>query len=445
MRGSQIQAFRNGMNVVSSFWSPLSEDMSTVERIEFVKGPAGFMMSSGDPAGIYNVVTKKPTAENKGEVDYFDNRRSNILMQRRTISGVAGFRQAPFQNFGVVTNKGIEGGMNRRTIHVRHSKTRASSNFTFARNKIIEMDEIPQLHPWMNTTGTRINALNGMWISDGLYRENDFNVTLGTDGKKQYTLKDGIPTATTMPSPLPGDLKFKDLNGDGIVNEFDRSQDVANPIVPEIIYGFGLNLQYKGIYAVCFSRALIMFRPILIKGKFFFSFRGLTESKCQTGNTGKAAGLNKILRIMSSFPCPCLRTWEIQITATTLWVRDASLKIEKCRDRLYIAKSLIERLKFRNTRLYIMGQNLYVWYKVKMYDPELGNSAAGIPNTADYARGYTGLNLPWPQMSDEIDKTSDGTDDNTFLYNAGSTTLGRWSLYQQIRHATFSEIKGDPE
>ena len=70
MRGSKIQAFRNGMNVVASSWGPLSEDMATVERVEFVKGPAGFMMSSGDPAGIYNVVTKKPTGEEKGEVTF---------------------------------------------------------------------------------------------------------------------------------------------------------------------------------------------------------------------------------------------------------------------------------------------------------------------------------------------------------------------------------------
>jgi iron complex outermembrane receptor protein len=70
MRGSQIQAFRNGMNIVASYWGPLSEDMATVERVEFLKGPAGFMMSSGDPAGIYNVVTKKPTGENKGEVTF---------------------------------------------------------------------------------------------------------------------------------------------------------------------------------------------------------------------------------------------------------------------------------------------------------------------------------------------------------------------------------------
>lgn len=66
-RGSQIQALRNGFNVVNSYWGPLTEDMSFVENIEFVKGPAGFMISSGDPSGLYNVVTKKPTGQTKGE------------------------------------------------------------------------------------------------------------------------------------------------------------------------------------------------------------------------------------------------------------------------------------------------------------------------------------------------------------------------------------------
>lgn len=67
MRGSNVGAFRNGMNV-STTWGPLTEDMSMIERVEFVKGPAGFMLSNGDPAGFYNVVTKKPSGRNKGEV-----------------------------------------------------------------------------------------------------------------------------------------------------------------------------------------------------------------------------------------------------------------------------------------------------------------------------------------------------------------------------------------
>ena len=67
MRGSRIAAFRNGMNV-TEVWGPLTEDMSMVERIEIVKGPAGFMLASGEPSGFYNVVTKKPTGITKAEV-----------------------------------------------------------------------------------------------------------------------------------------------------------------------------------------------------------------------------------------------------------------------------------------------------------------------------------------------------------------------------------------
>jgi iron complex outermembrane receptor protein len=69
MRGSNVGAFRNGMNVSTS-WGPLTEDMSMVERIEFVKGPAGFMLANGDPSGFYNIVTKKPSGRNKGEVGF---------------------------------------------------------------------------------------------------------------------------------------------------------------------------------------------------------------------------------------------------------------------------------------------------------------------------------------------------------------------------------------
>ena len=81
MRGSQIAAFRNGMNVQST-WGPLTEDMSMVERIEFVKGPAGFMLANGEPSGFYNVVTKKPTGITKGEasmtIGSFDTYRSTL-------------------------------------------------------------------------------------------------------------------------------------------------------------------------------------------------------------------------------------------------------------------------------------------------------------------------------------------------------------------------------
>ncbi|WP_420148832.1 TonB-dependent siderophore receptor [Spirosoma sp.] len=81
MRGSRVSPFRNGMNVTST-WGPLTEDMSMVERIEFVKGPAGFMMANGEPSGFYNIVTKKPTGITKGEFSMstgsFDTYRATL-------------------------------------------------------------------------------------------------------------------------------------------------------------------------------------------------------------------------------------------------------------------------------------------------------------------------------------------------------------------------------
>lgn len=81
MRGTQVYSFRNGMNATMP-WGPVAEDMSMVERIEFVKGPAGFMMTAGNPAGFYNVVTKKPTGVQQGAVGLtlgsFDTYRATV-------------------------------------------------------------------------------------------------------------------------------------------------------------------------------------------------------------------------------------------------------------------------------------------------------------------------------------------------------------------------------
>lgn len=69
MRGTRATPFINGVNVFSQ-WGPLAEDMSYVDRIELVKGPAGFMISYGEPSGLYNIVTKTPhfSEKTKGSV-----------------------------------------------------------------------------------------------------------------------------------------------------------------------------------------------------------------------------------------------------------------------------------------------------------------------------------------------------------------------------------------
>lgn len=65
MRGGYISAQRNGVDLRPLLKGPIGDDVAIIENIEFIKGPAGFMNSLGDPAGSYNIITKKPTGINK--------------------------------------------------------------------------------------------------------------------------------------------------------------------------------------------------------------------------------------------------------------------------------------------------------------------------------------------------------------------------------------------
>ncbi|MEG0648050.1 MAG: TonB-dependent receptor, partial [Bacteroides sp.] len=105
------------------------------------------------------------------QVDYFNNTRTDILLQRKTTPTLSGFRENPWQNFGKVSNQGMDGSVI-ITEKLGDFRLTFRGNVTFARNKILEYDEVPQKHDWMNKTGTRLNSWN-VYIADGLYTHDD--------------------------------------------------------------------------------------------------------------------------------------------------------------------------------------------------------------------------------------------------------------------------------
>lgn len=320
------------------------------------------------------------------QADYFDNRRSNILLQRRTIPGIAGFRQSPYQNYGEVTNKGIDGSLNLK-YKVGEVMLSARSNVTFARNKIIEYDEVPQMHPWMNVTGKRLNGINGVLIANGLFSDADF--VIGTDpaGNKTYTLKDGIAKTNYVANVMPGDIKYVDLNGDGVVDDFDRVQDVAHPTVPELVYGFGVNAEWKGAYLNLFFQGTgNVSLNINNQANAFMPFHwGIDESNVRMEVVeSRWTEANPSQNVFF----PRLRVTEMANTntASTWWVRDASfLRLKTVEAGYNFNSRLLSYAKMKTGRLYVMGNNVALWDKVKVYDPELGNSAGGtkypLPST----------------------------------------------------------------
>lgn len=312
------------------------------------------------------------------QADYFDNFRKNILLQRRTVSGVAGFRNSPWQNFGEVSNKGLDASLN---VNHKIGETTLTyrGNLTFARNKIIEYDEVTQLYPWMNITGTRLNSPN-LYVADGLYTNDDFTLTNNSDGTRTYELKPGLPVSTLSAGVRPGDIKYKDLNGDNVINQFDQTRQYGNPSVPELIYGFGLNADYKGFYASVFFQGAGNTSTVLGGNapQSFFPFTyGFDESSLRKEAKNRWTEENPSQNVL--YPRLHSVSYGNNNAASTWWLRDASfIRLKNAEIGYRFPKNWLKKIGMETGRIYITGNNLYVWDTIKMWDPEIGNANEGM-------------------------------------------------------------------
>jgi len=310
--------------------------------------------------------------------DYFDNYRTNILLQRRTVSEAAGFRQAPWQNFGEVSNKGLDASLDLRHSFSQDLTVSLRGNLTYARNKIIEYDEVPQLYPWMNTTGNRLRMYN-LYVAEGLYTQDDFIIT-GTGNARTYELKPGLATSSMSSTLRPGDIKYADLNGDGVINQFDQTRYEGNPSVPELIYGAGLNVSYKGVYASVFFQGADKVSTVLggQESQSFFPFQwGVDETSVRTEALNRWTEENPAQDVM--FPRLRSGDYPHNRTPSTWWLRDASfLRLKNVELGYQLQANGLKKIGFKAARAYLMGQNIAVWDKIKMWDPEMGNENAGM-------------------------------------------------------------------
>ncbi|WEK38296.1 MAG: TonB-dependent receptor [Candidatus Pseudobacter hemicellulosilyticus] len=324
--------------------------------------------------------------------DYFNNRRSGILIQRNTINATTGFHANPWENYGIVDNHGVDASLkgNHTIGQVRLS---ARATFTFARNKIIEYDELPQNYPWMAVTGTRVGE-QYLYIAERLYTDDDFIRTQNANGTYSYQLKPGLPAVSMQGTLGPGDIKFADLNNDNIIDNNDRKRGIGNPENPEINYGFGLNAEYKGAYISVFFQGTGNSSTLLGEGNSnFWPYNwGVEKSNYRTAFMDRWTPDNPrqdvvMPRIHSHY------SYNVNKEPNTWWLRNSSfLRLKNVEIGYTLPKQLIQKLRMGGARVYLMGYNLYVWDDVKYWDPEMGNRNKGM--SYPMSRSFTfGLEL----------------------------------------------------
>lgn len=323
-------------------------------------------------------------------VDYFFNRRSDILLQRKTVSNVTGFRVMPYQNFGIVNNQGIDANLILKQ-NIGEVALSARGNVTFARNKIIEYDEVPQKFAYQNYTGNSIGDDNVMlYIAEGLYTPDDFDITTNANGSQSYKLKTDMPVPAA--NVAPGDIKYKDLNNDGVINDYDRTyaHNFYNK-VPEIVYGFGLNAEWKGFFVgVFFQGVAHASTNLLANSTFMMPFTaGVDNASARVEALNRWSADNPYNQNVL-YPRLHAGQFDHNLLSSTYWQRNAGfLRLKNIEIGYEFNSKMLKALNMRNLRVYLQGNNVAVWDHIKMWDPELGdaNSGAKYPICSSYSLG----------------------------------------------------------
>lgn len=180
--------------------------------------------------------------------DYFIKKTDDILMQT-PIPLTMGNLSRPYANVGKVENKGFELTLGYNKIFANGLKLKTNANFSHIKNKITDLNGASPIinSPKVQKEGYAINSFYG-YVQDGIYQISDFTWQNNSDPTiahkdRQYQLKEGVVRVNDF-NPQPGDIKYKDLSGDGIV-DLDNDRKVIGKQFPDLSYAWSVNLDWK--------------------------------------------------------------------------------------------------------------------------------------------------------------------------------------------------------
>ena len=299
------------------------------------------------------------------QVDFFQELRSNIFMQRNTIPTQAGFISTPYANFGKVDNRGVDLSATYNHRFANGLQLSLRGTFTYAKNTILEIDEPESIKgTYRSQTGQSINTLYG-YTADGLYTAEDFDAS----GK----LLSSLPTPELGAVVRPGDIKYIDMNGDGKINEEDKGY-IGGTNDPRIVYGFGGNLSWYGVDINVFFQGTGDAWRIIGGSNYFIpgSGQGVLGNVYANYND-RWTEENPSQDVF--WPRLSESTNTNNNVASTWWKKDMSfLRLKTLEVGYSLPKKALEAMHAKKFRISLSGNNLFCFSKFKMWDPELSTN-----------------------------------------------------------------------
>lgn len=323
-------------------------------------------LSMGSPKATWEVAQKSDVGIDmemfKGKLklsaDYFYEYRDKILIKRAQIPNILGAQwgDTPWANIGIMQNQGFDGNIEFSDTTKGGFYYSIRGNVSFARNKIIEDDTVYHTWDYQDTRGRSAGLIYGL-TAIGLFQDQE-----DVDNSPRQELGSyGV-----------GDIKYADLNDDGVINAYDYSF-IGYGRTPEIMFGFGITLAYKGFdLALNFSGAghtnMLLdsngMWPFALAYPSYNIYHEYFDNRFIPGADNTNA----------KYPVVHAGQSTNNFTVNTLYMHDASyLKLKTAEFGYNFNRKACARIKAESVRLFLNGTNLFSIDKIKMTDPEFNH------------------------------------------------------------------------
>lgn len=286
-------------------------------------------------------------------VDGFYERRSDIWVssdgQNSAVLGASG----SYVNAGIVDSWGTEISANYYK-KMGNVELNLGGTFTYNRSKIIEMLEEPAAYDYTRSTGNPVGQIFGLQAIGYFVDQADIDNSL----PQQF-------------GPVKaGDIKYKDMNGDKVINSDDRVAMGYNSTCPEIYYSFSLGLEWKGLGFSAQFQGVGNYTAILSGTYYHPLVDNTTISNYVYRNRWTPETPN------ARFPRLTTETVDNNLQTSSLWLADRSfLKLRNCEVYYKLPSSWLNRFWVKNAKVYVRGVDLLCFDSIDQLDPEAMNSS----------------------------------------------------------------------
>lgn len=310
---------------------------------------------------------------------FFHEYRTNILMDRSQIPASMGL-QAPLRaNIGEASKAGFELSLNFEHNFSNDFWLTSMANITYATSKFEVYEELDYASagmPWRSKVGNSLNQPYG-YIAERLFVD-EADIA-------------NSPSQSSFGEYMGGDIKYKDINSDGIINENDQVP-IGFPTAPEIVYGFGASTGYKGIDFSFFFQgsARSSFFIDTYRTAPFVNVQTDEDIELRDGKIGNNALLSAWANdhwseesrdLYAAWPRLSDQVVENNMQPSTWFMRNGSFLRLKSVELGYTfpQNSFISKAKIEDLRLYVSGTNLFMLSAFDLWDVEMGGNGLGYP------------------------------------------------------------------